>query len=232
MKKQLVVITALAATALSVFGQGFVTLSTSTHKFYDEFTTAGSGIYSAANVDYALYWAPTTATDPLSAIGSQFGAGATTPNLQVATNGVASIPQTFANLNTLLTGAGFTLGLNGAAIAGGTTTAAASAGYGQFQLANTTAGNTYQLIVVGWNASAGLSAIQTGAYTAIGWSNPFNYITGANASDPNGTAAVTSAGFMNAFGVAPLATVPTPEPATLALAGLGGASLLLFRRKK
>jgi len=232
MKKQIVVITALAVTALSVFGQGYVTLNTSTHRIVDEFTTPGVMAYGAT-IDYALYWAPTSATDPLTAIGSQFGTGGTgSAGAQVATNGVTSIPTTFSTLNQTLTGAGFTLGLNGATPAVGTTGAASQAGYGTFQLAGTTAGNTYQFIVVGWNASAGTSAITAGSYSAIGWSNPFNYITGSSASDPNGTLFVSSAGYMNQFGVAPLGTVPTPEPATLALAGLGGASLLLFRRKK
>jgi len=230
MKKQLVIIAALATTAASVFGQGWVTLSTSTHKFYNEFTTPGVGIYGNANIDYALFWAPTSATDPLLAVGTEFGAAASTPSKQVATNAVASIQG--SSLDATLTAAGFTLGLvNGSStVAGGTITAAASAGFGQFQLGGTTAGSSYQFVVVAWDAASGAAAIQNGSYAAIGWSNPFTYITGANASDPNGTAAITSAGMMNAFGVAPIAVVP--EPATLALAGLSGASLLLFRRRK
>jgi len=229
MKKQLVIIGALAATAFSVLGQGYVSYNTTTHRFYDEFTTPGVGIYGNANIDYAVYWAPVGTTDPLTSVGTQFGIANGAANKQVATNGVASISNA-SSLNATLTGAGFTLGLNGANVASGTIGSAAQGGYGAFQLAGTTAGSTYEFIVVGWNASAGLTAIQNSTYTAIGWSNPFNYITGANSSDPNGQLGLNSTGYMNQFGVAPLGVVP--EPTTLALAGLSGASLLLFRRRK
>jgi hypothetical protein len=228
MKKQLVIIAALATTAASVFGQGYVTLSTSTHRLVDEFTTPGVQAYGAT-IDYALYWAPVGTTDPLTAQGTEFGLGAGAAVQQVATNGVTSISQAAGgSLNAQLTAAGFTLGLNSGNPAVGTTLSASQSGYGQFQLGGTAAGSTYEMIVVGWNAAAGLSAITGGTYSAIGWSNPFNYITGSSATDPNGTLNISSVGYMNQFGVASV----VPEPTTLALAGLSGASLLLFRRKK
>ena len=233
MKKQIAIL-ALAAvsSAFSVFGQGYVNMSTSTHRLYDQFTTPGVGVYGTT-IDYAIYWALVSTADPLSAVpgaGSQYGQGGGAAVQQVATNGVASNTGTGAgNINALLTANGFTLGRDFAmsSNAVSSTTAASAANYGQFQMSGTTAGNTYELIMVGWNASAGASAILNGTYAAIGWSNPFNYLTGTSASDPNGQTLLSSSG-MNQFGIAPV----VPEPGTLALAALGGASLLAFRRKK
>ena len=229
MKKHLLIVAALATTAASAFAQGYVTLNTSTHNFYDAFTTPGVGVYGNANIDYAIYWALVTTSDPLATVGTQLGQRNGPAIAETATNGVASMAP--INVNSVLTGAGWTLGLNAGnsnSVAAGTTLAAAQAGFGQFTLAGTTAGNTYQMIIVGWNAVAGMGAITTGSYTAVGWSNPFSYLTGSSASDPNGTAGVGSVPNSNQFGVIPI----VPEPGTLALAALGGASLLMFRRKK
>jgi len=72
--------------------------------------------------------------------------------------------------------------------------------------------------LVGWSGSAGSGG-------SLGWSQ----ITGG-AGNPPGTAGtmVTGAG-----GFAGLELTPTvPEPATIALGGLGAAALLMFRRRK
>jgi hypothetical protein len=58
---------------------------------------------------------------------------------------------------------------------------------------------------------------------ALGWSNSFNYTTGATVT---ATVEEFNQSGMNPFGVALI-----PEPATLALAGLGGLSLFFLRRK-
>ncbi len=63
--------------------------------------------------------------------------------------------------------------------------------------------------------------------SATGTSGVFSGATGASGSPPGPPNSVGD--YMPSFNVA--ATI-TPEPTTLALAGLGAASLLLFRRKK
>ena len=144
----------------------------------------------------------------------------------MATNGVATIPLTYNNINALLTGAGFTLGsLNGTAQIG-SVGASGNSLFGQTQFSGTTGGSAYELIVVAWNASAGTGALVNGTYTDVGWSNPFGYTAGAAPTDPNGQTQLSVN--MNQFGVAQV----VPEPGTLALAAIGGASLLMFRRKK
>ena len=84
------------------------------------------------------------------------------------------------------------------------------------------------MIVVAWNASAGTGALVNGTYADMGWSNPFDFPMGASANDLVGQTLLSATGGMNQFGVAAL----VPEPGTLALAAIGGASMLLFRRKK
>jgi len=230
MKKQIIALSvALIATVSSSFAQGYMTFSTSTANYvWDEFTTAGSGVKANTDVNFAVYWAPVGTTDPLAAVGTQFPSGA---SQSVATNQVTSITGA-ATINTTMTGAGFTLAVNSAnsQVIVGTTTAAGGMTAGQFQVAGTTAGSQYELVVVGWNASAGgASALTGGTYSDIGWSNPFNYTSGVNSVDTAGTAYVNADGMVK-FGVAPVGVAP--EPGTMALAALGGASLLLFRRRK
>jgi hypothetical protein len=228
MKKSLLIVAATVMSSLGAFAQGYVDFSFATHRVWDEFTTPGVGVY-AGNVQFAVYWAPTATTDPLVAYGTQFGQGAGSPGLQVATNGVSSIPGTYSTINALLTSAGFTIASSGGSPVVGTTGASGNSLVGQVAVTGTTAGSTYELIVVGINASAGASAFVSGGYTDIGWSNPFNYLTGTSLVDPNGQVVLSNSGLMNQFGVAPLSV---PEPGTLALAALGGASMLMFRRKK
>jgi len=224
MKKQIIALTVVALAGVSsAFAQGYVTVASGNNYVWNEFTTPGSGVKGNANIDIAVYWAPVTTTDPLQ----QQGAGA---SQSVATNGVTSISSP-ANVNTALTGAGFTLATingSGGTVIEQTIGATGNINYGQVQVQGMSLGGTYELVVVAWDAAAGATAITSGSYNAIGWSNPFSYTTGANVTDGNGTTLLNTDGMIK-FGVAPVAA--TPEPGTMALAALGGASLLLFRRR-
>ena len=151
--------------------------------------------------------------------------GVVAPNKQVATNGVASISG-WATIQSMISSGGWNWATNsgtGILVTQNTLGSGNIGGwnYGEFQLFGTTAGNAYQFIAIGWNSTSSMFAS-----TALGWSDPFNYATGSSASDPLGTTSFSQGG-MNQFGVAPV-----PEPSTIALAGLGGLSLLLFRRRK
>ena len=235
MKKGYLITTAIALTSFGAFAQGYVNLSFATHRVWDEFTVPGVGV-NAATMDFAVYWGPTTLTDPLSSAGIQFGQAADPATQQVATNGVVGIPATYSAINGLLTGAGFTLGsFNGTAQIGMIGVAGNSL-FGQTQFTGTTGGDIYQMIVVAWDAASGPGALVNGTYSAIGWSNPFDYLTGSSAIDPNGQIVLSNPGLMNQFGVVgfvpELGTLAVPEPGTLALATIGGATVLLFRRKK
>jgi hypothetical protein len=104
-------------------------------------------------------------------------------------------------------------------------------------------GTTFSIMLVGWSVNMGttwsqaLAALNTGSYGAnsffgvstTGYINP-------NVGNPGATIWGSSA---NAAGIpinSPNTQLyllnPVPEPGTMALAALGGASLLLFRRRK
>jgi hypothetical protein len=226
MKIKIAIIATLIATSgMNIFGQGYVTFNGSTSSLWNEFTTPGLGVRGNANINVAFLWAPVGTADLLPAVGSQFSTRGGAAVNQVATNGVDSIATGLSSLQAMLSG-GWQFASNGTSLASITIGSAANFSYGQFQLAGSSAGTAYSIVVIGWDSASGLTAILNGSIAAIGWSNPFNYTTGASTLDPNGQTLFTGAG-MNQFGVAPV-----PEPTTLALAGLGAASMLIFRRRK
>jgi len=116
------------------------------------------------------------------------------------------------------------------------------------------AGTTDSIVLVGWSADLGstwssvsnllaaaaagnnapLQAQLAGQNGFFGVSTP-GFIT-SGASNPGttvfGTAPVANVGTPIFSLLTPLYLVPVPEPTTLALAGLGGLSLLLFRRQR
>jgi hypothetical protein len=240
MKKQIALLAAvLAVSGFTALGQGYVTLSTGTGQFWNEYTTPGVGIRDNTGLDVAFLWAPSGTSDLLASQGTsqyQSSTGGAVAN-QVATNGVASISAagSLSNIVTMITTGGWAFATNdttGSAgfntlISGGDTskgayTYANGLAGGLVQILGASGAENIELIAVAWNASA---ASLTAAGD-IGWSNPISYLTGASSTDPNGGVSLTA---MNQFGTAVIAV---PEPTTLALAGLGGLSMLFLRRRK
>jgi hypothetical protein len=89
-----------------------------------------------------------------------------------------------------------------------------------------TPGASYTFQILGWQGASYTTYAQAAAAGApVGFSTQFLSATSANASPP--PTAVSLAGLYAGF-----ALVPIPEPATMALAGLGAAALLIFRRRK
>jgi hypothetical protein len=112
---------------------------------------------------------------------------------------------------------GFLTGGGAGYINGGTVTLAgipgATAAFIQLRVWDTTKGATYAL------------AQASGLNDAYGFSSVFSVITGNPAAVPPGTPA-------NLVGLTSFNMQIVPEPSTFVLAGLGLASLLLFRRRK
>jgi len=215
MKKQIAILATIVATSgLSAFGQGYVVFSAPAGYVYDEFTTPTTSVKSSTTAEVAFLWAATGTADPL-------GAGLSTTAPQSGANGYSLIAGMLSS--------GWSIGLNGAAQAATATEGSFSAGgfsYGggsSFALANSTAGSSYEFVAIAWNASAG-STFPSSSASAFGWSSAFTYATG---SSSGATVNSFPGSGMTAFGVAPV-----PEPTTLALAGLGGLSMLFLRRRK
>jgi hypothetical protein len=109
-------------------------------------------------------------------------------------------------------------------------------------------GTTNYIILVGWSANLGstwatadahlnnanyLSGLSTQAFFGIsnvGFINPVSTSTSPGAA-LFGTAVTTQGTPINSLNTQ-LYVIPVPEPGTMALAALSGASLLLFRRRK
>ena len=93
-----------------------------------------------------------------------------------------------------------------------------------------------QWVIVGWSASDGatLSAMESwfnnGSPSTTGWIGESAVSAAISPGNPNGSPPTTPASvFPASFS---LGLVYIPEPSTIMLAGLGGLSLLLFRRRK
>lgn len=107
-------------------------------------------------------------------------------------------------------------------------------------LAGVNIGANVNIILAGWSANLGLTyagaalaaanngALNTAQNAYFGVSTLANMVAGGGAT-PIPTVMGTTAAQIPGFS---LTLVPIPEPGTMALAALGGASLLLFRRKK
>jgi len=224
--KKLVLTTTLIATfaGLTAFGQGYVNFSAgSRYSVNNLFSTPGTKDSLYSSMDVALYIATVSgngvaapavdaiaASTPTTGTFSVAGAWAAITgdaNYQLAVNtglGQASVIQ---GVITGSHGGGF-LYLNGV-------TQPLDAG-----LVALTGGASYEMYVVGWNSAYATPALAAAAGAAVGWSPEFLYATGTSAlSTPIATP-------MPAFGV-----FAVPEPSTMALAGLGGLSLLFFRRR-
>jgi len=101
-------------------------------------------------------------------------------------------------------------------------------------------GSSYYTELVGWSSNlgsswstvSGLLTDNNGVWSAGGTAGFFGYETGAFAT-PNGAAngaSLLTLGYPN--GSLTLYALQVPEPTTLALAGLGGLSMLFLRRRK
>jgi len=221
--KKVIALTLLAAavTVTSALGQGYLQLqSPANSQIWDGFTTPGAAARSS-KVDVALFWAANGTANPFAI--------ASTP-----TNGTSATLESYtvAQAWTALQGSTWAQALNSAdssAVIALTSTKGAinyNAG-GSFGILNSTAGGTYELMEVSWSSAFASAIAAAAAGSAIGWSAPLSFTLTSTPSDPS----VTSPNFNN-FGTFVPGVSVVPEPGTMALAGLGGLSLLAFRRKK
>jgi hypothetical protein len=225
MKKLVLVSTMIVSLAgMSAFGQGWMSFSLGKSAVYDGFTTPGvSGL--GATVDTALMWAPVGTPTPV--VSALLASTPTTGNS--STSEGYTVATAWSDI---LTDPNFTLAYNyngGAPVlVTGTTVANGGVANQAYPLSNASGSeqaviNTfYNVFVISWNAAYATPALAEANNSAVGWSSVFSYEAYAFTSTAN---ALTPPQHIGTF-------VPIPEPATIALAGLGSLSLLLFRRRK
>jgi hypothetical protein len=239
MKKLIIASIALSVVATSGYSQGVVAFSgggnaatrTSTNS-----VVGGAATGSTAATAGLYYYALFASANQTSINGS------TAPVSGLSANYV------FNNLGTGVPTGGWELVGIGANIASagrfsatsqGTTSAGQGAvnADGSLTVQLMTASSTANLVIVGWSANAGTTLTALEAWYAaganggwIGQSGIGSGVLGDGASLPTPTLLGTGPGQVG--GLLLGLTPSVPEPGTLALAALGGASLLLFRRKK
>jgi hypothetical protein len=212
-------ITLITAIGTNAFAQGYVLFVTGKASVYDEFTTPGTGVVAPGDVTATFLWAAAGTTDPL-------GAG-------VATNGVSSLSGGWNTVASMLS-SGWNIATDYDASAEADVADNATGSFKgelvynggtSFQLANAASGSTYEFVVIGWDNLTGATTLGQAMTdnVAMGWSSSFDYTL----ESPAGTSLET----FSQSGETPFGIAPVPEPATLALAGLGGLSMLFLRRK-
>ncbi len=205
---------------VAAFGQGYFQFSTGNSQVWDGFTTPAGAPVRDSLVNVAFFWG---AANTAAAVEGVMNG---TPNNVDAASSTFSTTTAWSDI---LTDPNFTLAVNNntsaAAIITTTTKGAiAYAANGVFPVAGTAGRTQYSLYMIGWSAAYATPTIAATAQNSyVGWSQVFQYSSTLFTDTPN-----TMIGVTPQFGVAGI----IPEPTTMALAGLGGLSLLLFRRKK
>jgi hypothetical protein len=227
MKKIILAVSLATAMAASSYAQGLVffassTQNTSTNNTLAQLGNTASGrIAGVGNFYFALFYSATATTVG----GTQTGA------IQ-GTNGV------YAWSDSNWTMIGSTIATNTASA--GRFAAAVPNADGSTTIPTVASGSTAQFLVIGWSSNLGgsIAALQNALTTPgmagfLGESEVSGSIAlGNGGSNPTPQLFGAALPNLQGFTLGSFAVASTPEPGTLALAALGGASLLAFRRKK
>ncbi|MGB8369232.1 MAG: PEP-CTERM sorting domain-containing protein [Verrucomicrobiia bacterium] len=224
MKKTLVLATLVAFVCVSSYGQGSIYYNGFLHGVGNNYTTPGTVTYNTG-IDVELFYAPASTTTAVSAIANSSSPASLTYNIATAWADIMGNMPTFQYVDGTNSPVGPAV-FQSAANGGGSYNNAVN-----FTAANLTAGTTYTFYEVAWytGASGQYSTLASAnGNTYVGWSQAFQYTPVATTGSPPPVPALVNAALVGDYLVGGI----IPEPTTIALAGLGGLSLLLFRRRK
>jgi hypothetical protein len=225
MKKTLIIATMAALTAVSSYGQGWLNFQGFLHNTANNYTTPGTVTYNAG-INVELFFATAGKASAVSAIAASSSPATLTYTTKTAWADIMgdSLFQAVQGTG----GAGTVAQFASAANGGGVYNASKAYGAG-----NLVGGTTYSMYEVAWFAgTAGqyttlaLAAAANGNNgTYVGWSQVFSYNALTSGNPAPTLFANTFVGLFDVGGT-------IPEPTTMALAGLGGLAMLMFRRRK
>jgi hypothetical protein len=202
---------------LSSFAQGSLSfLNNSSSLVWDGFTTPSAFVKAGATLEVAVMWSADS-----NAVPTNFRSGVATP-----TNGVyvSSWTGIFTDPNFQL--AHSTTAGNPVIVStcGGIGPAAGMYQGGVQFINGTSVGQVIGLYVIGWDRSFGTDPVAASAGgAAVGFSQVIQYQVGSQ---------VVLGVPLGGAGIGPFGVAAAPEPSTFALAGLGSAALLIFRRRR
>ncbi len=217
MKRIIIAIGLALLAALATFAQGTFLFSGNSKSVWDNYSTSLPHI-SGETLTVAFLFG--TGTPKIAQIGSS-----------VATNAEWNMYITSTAWSDILGDPNYTLATSG----GTNIQASVITSYGawigngnsSYLVTGSTGGATYTVYVIAWDSAYATPAAAQAADAAVGWSAPFTYFTGnPNAQPPTSPQAFNTS--VIPFGV----LLPIPEPSTLALAGVGIASLFVFRDRR
>ena len=223
MKKIYIVLSVMAA-AVTSFGQGYVTVA-GTAANYTNLTAltgswtggtnaTGNGTIGATSTGQSYKMALLTSLNTVNPITALFGSGTSLTNTWLDTG-----------------------------LLGGNTTFAGRLSIGsdvQAANASTTANQSY--ILVAWSSNLGSTwalvapQLSAGSFTANGYLGWSPYVVGTAGGPPTANPLILQGTGANpvitSLSMESVSVAAVPEPSTMALAALGGAALLAFRRRK
>jgi hypothetical protein len=220
MKRQIAVFVAIiVASSFTAFGQAWITIGDLNHgTVWDDFSGKSPEWAGNGDANIEVMWAIMGTADPF--------AGTLTNGMGAAE--VTDVPVLLSSGWSLLQN--YNSGSGSAALGTVETTTGNDGsispynGGNPFEIASTSIpGGDIELIFIGFNSSATSYA----AATAFGISDMMVDTVGTSSTDPNAQVEQNAGPVpVSPFGV------EGPEPTTLALAGLGGLSMLCLRRRK
>jgi len=219
MKKQLILALLAVATSFSAFGQGFILFQSTKAAgvWYSPNQFGGSNSVAQLGnngIDVGFLWAASPPQTPgfgssgssiSNTVPGSWGPVLNDPNFHFATNASGGTFVASTVNNSGVTQGGWTY--NGGV---------------SFGLQGTAGGQIVDVVAIAWSSLYANPWDAAAGGSFVGWGNTIAYTLGTGTSSTTFAAAGSTA-----FGVQPV-----PEPATFALAGLGAAAMLIFRRRK
>jgi hypothetical protein len=230
MKKLVLISTLVASLAgLSAFGQGYFNFSGNKSAVWDG---TGSTDVRDSLLTVAFMWAPAAETTKVGTDTTLQTSGVALAGVPNTMNSGNSIYQASAAWADILSDPNFVFGLDAntssslvayqlTLTTGGYQFIGQPPSTSSFGVAGTSSATTYSIYEVAWSGGYATPSLAEAGHAYVGWSTVLQYTFLASTASPN-TPVWTQ------MAVAGL----VPEPSTLVLAGLGGLSLLLFRRRK